>query len=165
MGGIPLSAAVACAATLLLLVIAPPTFAYRIKGSEDEHKPFVPYERGFVQNVQDPETTANRPRVNHGYATSVLLGDSVGKNRLFSCPSMVGPFGDDPAYYCRGEEYGACDRRSGTCFCHEGYAGEACEGCAPTHFKVGGLCYPKKVCPNDCSNAGQKVNNEVDCSN
>ena len=51
-------------ATALLLVFHPlllPTnrrmmiSAYRIKGSDDEGRPFVPYERGFVQNVQDPD--------------------------------------------------------------------------------------------------------------
>ncbi|KAL7553689.1 hypothetical protein ACHAWF_017014 [Thalassiosira exigua] len=128
--------------------------AYRIKGSEDENKPFVPYEKGFVQNVQDP-ASAVRTRANQGYARSALLGDGPGKNRLFSCPQMVGPFDDDGQYHCRGPEYGYCDRRSGTCFCKEGYVGESCEDCAPTHFKLGELCYPKRVCPNDCSHAGE----------
>ena len=124
--------------------------AYRIHG---DYTPFVPFDKGFVQNIQDP-TTAKRTRVNQGYAKSVQLEDSIGNNRLFSCPKMVGPF-EDNQYYCRGEAYGYCDRRSGTCFCNEGYTGESCEECIPTHFEVGGLCYPKRVCPNDCSNAGQ----------
>ena len=141
--------------SVLLLAACSKTGAYRIKGSDDENKPFVPYEKGFVQNVQDPESTANRTRSvwNHGYSRSVLLGDGLGENRLFSCPKMVGPI--DNEYYCRSREYGVCDRRSGICFCNEGYEGEACEDCAPTHYFLGGLCYPKKVCPNDCSNAGQ----------
>lgn len=32
--------------------------------------------------------------------------------------------------------------------------GESCESCDPSHFEIGGLCYPKTLCPNDCSNAG-----------
>ena len=139
----------------LLLVGAPTARAYRIQGSEDEGKPFVPYEGGFVQNIQDPVVTANRTHAHHGFATSASLGESVGQNRLFSCPGMVGPFGVDRAYYCGGEERGRCDRRSGTCFCREGYAGEACEGCAITHFELDGRCRPKQVCPNDCSYAGR----------
>ncbi|KAL9178492.1 hypothetical protein ACHAXT_001830 [Thalassiosira profunda] len=127
--------------------------AYRIKGSDDEHKPFVPYERGFVQNVQDPESAARAP-VNQGYARSVLLSGTVGENRLFSCPKMVGPF-EDGQHHCGSPAHGYCDRRSGVCFCNEGYSGESCEECAPTHFEVGGLCYPKRLCPGDCSNAGE----------
>jgi hypothetical protein len=65
---------------------------------------------------------------------------------------MVGPI--DAKFYCRGKERGYCDRRSGTCFCNDGYMGESCESCAPSHFEIGGLCYPKVLCPNDCSNAG-----------
>ncbi|KAL3778635.1 hypothetical protein HJC23_001584 [Cyclotella cryptica] len=137
--------------TILHLLFASKTRAYRIKGSPDENKPFVPYEKGFVGNVHDP-TTSQRAHVNQGYVTSVLLGDSVGRNRLFSCPQMVGPL--DEKYYCRGKEYGYCDRRSGTCFCNHGYMGDFCESCAPSHFEIGGLCYPKVLCPNDCSNAG-----------
>lgn len=56
--------------------------AYRIVGSVDEAKPFVPYEAGYVGDATDP-STAERNRVNQGYAASVLLGDGVGKNRLF----------------------------------------------------------------------------------
>ena len=158
-----LSLVIIIASAGLLLHLPTTATAYRIKGSVDENKPFVPYERGFVQNVHDPATTANRTRVNHGYASSVLLGDSVGKNRLFSCPQMVGPFDDDEIYYCGGLEYGYCDRRTGTCFCNEGYEGESCQSCAHTHIEVGGLCYPKKVCPNDCSWAGRCNHLTGDC--
>lgn len=84
-----------------------PTQAYRIKGSEDENKPFVPFEEGFVENPQDP-ATAIRTRVNDGYE-----------------------------------------------ICNFGYMGEACESCAPTHFESDGACHPKRVCPNDCSHAGE----------
>jgi hypothetical protein len=148
--------------------------AYRIKGSDDENKPFVPYEKGFVQNVQDPAASiANRsPRVNHGHSSSsARLGDGIGTNRLFSCPNMVGPFfydddndndasGATDYYFCTGDKNGYCDRRSGTCFCNEGYAGESCESCAyPTHFQLGGVCHPKRTCPNDCSHdAGGRCN-------
>ncbi len=166
-------------ATLLLLfhLLLPATriSAYRIKGSDDENKPFVPYEKGFVQNVQDPAASiANRgPRVNNGQSSSsTRLEDGVGANRLFSCPNMVGPFfhdeddDDDDVggavdyYYCTGDKNGYCHRRSGTCFCNEGYAGESCESCAePTHFELGELCQPKRTCPNDCSHgAGGRCN-------
>jgi len=153
--------------TLLLLVISTSlrtTLAYRIKGSVDEHKPFVPYEKGFTQNTQDPASTQNKTRVNHGYTSSMLLGEQVGSNRLFSCPSMVGPV--DEQYFCSSPDHGYCDRRSGTCFCNEGYAGEACQDCAPTHIEVGGLCYPKRLCPNDCSFAGEcnYLTGVCDCS-
>ena len=154
--------------------------AYRIRGGDDEGRPFVPYERGFVQNVQDPASSvSNRgTRVNRGHpSSSARLGDgdgAAGANRLFSCPNMVGPFfhedddGDDDEYddraadyyFCTGDKNGYCDRRSGTCFCNEGYAGESCEDCDDaTHFELGGVCRPKRTCPNDCSNdAGGRCN-------
>ena len=69
------------------------------------------------------------------------------------CPGMVGPLGDGE-YYCLAKEYGYCDRRSGTCLCNVGYEGLDCGTCSPTHFALGELCYPKKLCPNDCSGAG-----------
>jgi len=62
---------------------------------------------------------------------------------------MVGPI--DEKYYCRGKEFGFCDRRSGTCFCNTGYQGLSCQSCKPSHILVGGLCYPRKSCLNDCS--------------
>jgi hypothetical protein len=85
-------------------------------------------------------------------------------NRLFACPRMVGPI--DEKYYCRGKEYGYCDRRSGTCFCNDGYTGESCDQCDPSHFELGGLCYPKRLCPNDCSNAGvcNHLTGQCECS-
>ena len=63
---------------------------------------------------------------------------------------MVGPI--DDKYYCLGKEYGFCDRRSGACFCNHGYQGISCQQCLPSHIRVGELCYPRKSCPNDCSN-------------
>ena len=67
---------------------------------------------------------------------------------------MVGPL-EDNKYYCRGKEYGYCDLRSGTCYCNNGYSGLQCDECAPSHIKVGSLCYPRKFCPNDCSFNGK----------
>ncbi len=66
---------------------------------------------------------------------------------------MVGPM--DGKYYCQAKENGYCDRRSGTCFCNHGYKGDSCNECAPSHFLLGSLCYPKKSCPSDCSGAGE----------
>jgi hypothetical protein len=66
---------------------------------------------------------------------------------------MVGPLGGGK-YYCRGKEYGTCDRRSGTCFCEMGYQGIDCGECGPGHFKAGSLCYPKKLCAGDCGGHG-----------
>ena len=66
---------------------------------------------------------------------------------------MVGPIGGGD-YYCRGKEYGTCDRRSGTCFCNVGYQGLDCGECTPTHFSMGSLCYPKKLCAGDCGGHG-----------
>ena len=55
---------------------------------------------------------------------------------------------------------GYCDRRSGTCFCNEGYIGDGCEACDTlTHIDVGGMmCHPKRLCPNDCSNSNYNNN-------
>jgi hypothetical protein len=58
-------------------------------------------------------------------------------------------------YYCTHEGAGYCDRRSGTCFCFNGYQGLECADCRPTHYKDGVLCKPKKLCPQDCSGSGQ----------
>ena len=43
----------AAASSALLLYFASRTDAYRIQGSRDENKPFVPYEKGFVGNVSE----------------------------------------------------------------------------------------------------------------
>eukprot|EP01035_Chromulina_nebulosa_P017018 gene17018-22524_t len=42
---------------------------------------------------------------------------------------------------------------SGTCFCNIGYEGIDCFECQITHYRVGNLCYPKKLCPNNCNGA------------
>jgi hypothetical protein len=76
---------------------------------------------------------------------------------------MVGPLGDGK-FYCRGKHYGYCDRRSGTCFCNQGYQGVDCFSCTPTHYRDGSLCHPKKSCPNDCSGAGTCHYNNGTCT-
>ena len=101
-----------------------PTRSYRIAGTQDESRPFVPYEKGFVDNTVEgdmyPSTT------NPGYDSFSV--EKTGQSRLQSCPEMVGPL-DDDKFYCRGKEFGYCDRRSGTCFCNRGYSGKSCEMC------------------------------------
>lgn len=57
---------------------------------------------------------------------------------------MVGPVNDEE-FYCRGREFGYCDRRSGLCVCNIGYTGLDCTACKPSYFKRGGLCYPKST--------------------
>lgn len=116
---------------------------------------FVPYQKGFVGNYEDP-TTLQRERVNEGAIdtpTQELLYEGDGGESHQQCPGMVGPFSDGN-FYCTAREYGYCDRRSGACFCSLGYTGIDCSNCASTHFMVGITCYPKKLCPNDCSGAG-----------
>ena len=55
-------------------------------------------------------------------------------------------------YFCTSPDHGYCDRRSGTCFCNDGYQGLSCETCnLATHVEVGNLCHPRKECLNDCS--------------
>lgn len=95
-----------------------------------------------------------RERINEGAFDSAdqsLLYEGVSPRQ--SCPGMVGPF-TDGNYYCTAKEYGYCDQRSGTCFCNVGYQGIDCSSCQDSHYLLGNLCYPKKLCPNDCSGAG-----------
>lgn len=95
--------------------------------------------------------------------------------RTENCPAMVGPV-NDGEYYCRGQEFGYCDRRNGLCVCNQGYTGLDCSACKPSYYKTGSLCYPKSSCiflitlamcwslicllmntercPNDCSQGG-----------
>ncbi len=123
---------------------------YRIQGSENEHKPFVPYEKGFVFDGNEVEPAAPA-RINQGYESFIV---EEGNRRLQTCPGMVGPL-DDGKYYCMAKEYGYCDRRSGTCFCNTGYTGATCEDCDPNHHRIGSLCYKKIMCPSMCSSAGE----------
>ncbi|CAM9876359.1 unnamed protein product, partial [Sphacelaria rigidula] len=102
----------------------------------------------------DPVTTYIGDRVNEGAPgtpTYPRLYEGVHPRQI--CPGMVGPV-EDGQYYCLSKEHGYCDRRSGTCFCSVGYQGIACQECSSTHYAQGGLCYPKLLCPNDCSGAG-----------
>lgn len=114
---------------------------------------FRPFDKGFVGNYGDP-STMQRERINEGAvetATHELLYEGVSPRQ--ACPGMVGPFSDGN-FYCTAREFGYCDRRSGACFCNVGYQGVDCSDCKPTHFKHEGSCFPKKLCPNDCSGAG-----------
>lgn len=114
---------------------------------------FRPFGKGFVGNYGDP-STMQRERINEGAvetATQELLYEGVSPRQ--TCPGMVGPFSDGN-FYCTAREFGYCDRRSGACFCNVGYQGIDCSDCKPTHFKHAGSCFPKKLCPNDCSGSG-----------
>lgn len=138
--------------------------SFRLYGSEDEDKPFVPYDEGFVGHTSEflgdngSGAMVNPGSQEDGKSSARFLADRSG-NRFRLCPNMVGPVFDAAdgldKYYCTGIEYGYCDIRSGACFCNEGFQGKACSSCAPTHMMVGMLCQPRKLCPNDCSAAGE----------
>ncbi|CAM9770600.1 unnamed protein product, partial [Phaeothamnion confervicola] len=116
---------------------------------------FIPYDGGFVARRYDP-VTATREGVNEGANNSEAWPNVYGTERRLNqrCPGrMVGPMGDGQ-FYCTSPTHGFCDRRSGDCFCSVGYTGSDCSLCLPSHFSSGGLCYPKKLCPGDCSGAG-----------
>jgi hypothetical protein len=150
----------------LLLLLAEVTFGFRIlePGSRTPNGTyFKPYDRGFVGIYGDP-TNYQRERINEGaFETSdqELLYEGVSPRQ--SCPGMVGPFSDGN-FYCTAREFGYCDRRSGTCFCNTGYAGIDCTQCSDSHFPVGTICSPKKLCPNDCSGSGVCNFNNGTCS-
>ena len=126
--------------------------AFRVYNDNQTYTIFTPYEEGFVGRTEDARNL-KRERVNEGSPSSpdVPVKYDVFPRQI--CPGMVGPLGDGE-YYCLAKEYGYCDRRSGTCLCNVGYEGLDCGTCSPTHFALGELCYPKKLCPNDCSGAG-----------
>eukprot|EP00903_Cladosiphon_okamuranus_P013586 g12653.t2 len=127
---------------------------FRLVDENGTTVPFMPYEQGFVGRYGDPFTTFTTDRVNEGAPgtpTYPRLYDGVYPRQI--CPGMVGPV-EDGLYYCLGKEHGYCDRRSGTCFCNVGYQGISCQDCSSTHYEQGGLCYPKLLCPGDCSGAG-----------
>ena len=116
----------------------------------------------IVGRYGDPNNF-QRQRINEGsadMATQELLFEGTNPRQV--CPSMIGPFSDG-SYYCTAKEYGYCDRRSGTCFCNTGYQGIDCSECQTSHFKIGSLCYSKKLCSNDCSNAGTCNYNNGTC--
>ena len=115
---------------------------------------FTPYAQGFVGVYGEPSNFM-RERINEGSfenpAKELIYEQAITTQ---TCPGMVGPF-TDGNYFCTAKEYGYCDRRSGVCFCNIGYQGIDCSDCTPSYFKVENLCYPKKLCPNDCSGAGE----------
>ena len=117
-----------------------------------------PRERGsisFSKGVKyDPEneTLSFLPGVSR--ANQVFRFEAEGVSPRQPCSGMVGPK-DDGAYYCTDENHGYCDRRYGSCFCYEGYQGDDCSHCKPTHFEsIPGVCSPRILCTNDCSGAG-----------
>ena len=124
---------------------------------------FRPYDPGFVGRYGDP-ANYQRERTNEGSfgnpTQELLFGDLNGAQ---VCPGMVGPYSDG-SFYCTAKEYGYCDQRSGTCFCNTGYQGVDCTQCQPTHYMMGTLCYPKMLCPNDCSNMGTCNYNNGTCT-
>ena len=123
--------------------------SYRVKESESETLPFIPFEIGFVGS----RTDSNNPEpVNPGWTDTNNIAP-IREGRLRNCPSMVGPLKNDK-YHCTSIFNGYCDRRSGTCFCNDGYSGDACQECNDNYQMIGGLCYPKNECPSGCSNAG-----------
>jgi len=127
---------------------------YNETSSNNPNTYFLAYQAGFVGTYGDP-SNYQRERINEGAfytPTEAMFYEGVSPRQV--CPGMVGPF-TDGNYYCTAREFGYCDRRSGACFCNIGYEGIDCTSCSPSYFKVGTLCYPKKLCPNDCSFAGQ----------
>lgn len=114
---------------------------------------FQPYDTGFVGTYGDPKNY-QRERINEGSSGTadqdLFYGGPVLRQQ---CPQMVGPFSDG-SYYCTAREYGYCDRRTGTCICNIGYRGIDCSECHDSHFLIGSHCFPKKLCPADCSGAG-----------
>ncbi|KAJ0409295.1 hypothetical protein ATCC90586_007573 [Pythium insidiosum] len=150
----------ACHAAILLaaLLCISPTTAYRILSAANDPAGvtpavFEPYVRGQVGYYGDP-ANPDPERVNEGSPFSpdqprIFFQSSPKQN----CPGMIGPVNEEE-YYCRGREYGYCDRRSGLCVCNQGYTGLDCTDCKPSYFKKGSLCLPKKNCPKDCSRAG-----------
>jgi hypothetical protein len=124
---------------------------------------FVPFSEGFVGIYGDP-SNLQRERINEGAFETPdqeLLFEGPSPRQV--CPNMVGPFSDGN-YYCSAREYGYCDRRSGTCLCNIGYQGIDCSDCQSTHYRVGSLCYPKRLCPNDCNGAGTCNYNNGTCT-
>ena len=113
---------------------------------------FTPYATGFTQRTFDATLPHRQStRVNPG-----LWRTETDPRQ--GCPAMVGPFVGS-RYYCTSRAHGDCDRRSGTCFCRAGYQGVDCSLCQPAYFPMAdrfgvNYCYPKVLCPADCSGAG-----------
>ena len=159
------SALVLLTAALLLLAPPRPSSAYRIRGSAEENKTFVPYERGFVQDAAGGGRTA-RPSP-ASIASPVLRPEDGRGGRVVPCPGMVGPDAGGRRY-CGGPERGVCDARTGTCHCAPGASGPDCSGCDPLHLRdgEGGPCVPRLPCPGGCSGAGEcdELTGRCDCA-
>jgi hypothetical protein len=142
---------------ILVITFSVPTYAYRLLEAGElfpNATYFLPYDRGFVGSYGEP-TNLQRERINEGAfetGTQELLYEDSSPRQ--ACPNMVGPFSDGN-FFCTAKEFGYCDRRSGTCFCNVGYQGIDCSECHASHFLVGTLCFPKKLCQDDCNNAGK----------
>ena len=152
---------------VVMMSVLPPIDTYRtdyaghLRPSNQTY--FKYYDPGFVGRYGDP-ANYQRERTNEGAfnnpSQELVFGDLNGRQ---VCPGMVGPFSDG-SYYCTAKDYGYCDQRSGTCFCNTGYQGIDCSACQPTHYRMGNLCYPKLLCPNDCSNMGTCNYNNGTCT-
>ena len=117
-----------------------------------DHERFVPYASGFTSHTADAANDFGTRNNEGGPFAENVPNLFEGVNPRQNCTNMVGPINSQ--YYCRGPEFGYCDRRSGTCWCEAGYAGEGCEQCANAYYENNGLCLPRVYCPNDCSANG-----------
>lgn len=142
-------------ALLLTTLSLPPTAAFRVLepgASFANDSFFTPYAAGFTQRTFDATLPHRQSsRVNPGLWRSET-------DPRQGCPAMVGPFVGG-RFYCTSKAHGDCDRRSGTCFCRAGYQGVDCSQCQPAYFPMADslgatYCYPKILCPADCSGAG-----------
>ena len=57
--------------------------------------------------------------------------------------------GSDGHFYCTADTAGYCDRRSGACFCYDGYTGDDCSQCEVAFYRnaASGLCEPRSALP------------------
>lgn len=118
-----------------------------------DHERFVPYSQGFTSRSNDPSNVFGLRNNEGGPFAENVPTQFEGVHPRQNCTNMVGPINSQ--YYCRGPEFGYCDRRSGTCWCETGYAGEGCDQCANAYYpSTDGLCLPRVYCPNDCSANG-----------
>ena len=154
------------AAKILLIVAAvglasayrivhdPPTFPY----DQESHKRFVPYEDGFnghMNEAKDPRALRNNEGSPFSESQPRLF---EGQKPRQNCPKMISDPEDEDMYYCTNKIYGYCDRRTGSCWCYEGYGGEGCEICSPQYYETVNngtkVCLPKIYCPSDCHGMG-----------
>ena len=132
------------AAAVLLLALPRPSFAYRIRGSADEGRPFVPYERGFVQDAVGGGTVRADRHEYPDWPPPTEGGGGDGDGRICA-PGVFGPdcSGCDPLHLrdggkedgpcvprlpcpdgCSGA--GECDELTGRCECAAHRAGDSC---------------------------------------